>query len=652
MTNRLKWMRGTCLLLFLVVSLQQVAPQARDFTVVWSPRITDVGDAQSASYQSLQALLQLLPTIQYDVQPTDSLDKIIRTHFLVSASFHNAYQLYFERVISLNSGLPNRMLKPGDVIVLPSGPTFYATRLSEQHLTPIVQNSVLSSLYKSAYSTQSSSMATTIARRDLSRFTGLKSGAAADAVDDALFSQGIAPAIAAKPGKWSAEPLVQTYNLSITSKDAQGTFATLLKATPQIVYPRIVPMAAPVSVTCQPQQCSTCSNLLEVPPGTDTSRARVLVADTGEALAIPSSNVIDVGDGPNTDDSPDSHGTFVFSEIAAPTPAFAALSGILPLGQVFSAKVAHKAPDGSVSFSIQDIITAWQNFGTSMHNDPNAAYTSIVNLSAAGTLPADVAKQIAPQLPPADNILVVAAAGDRPNAIDPVEQLFGKLSTEDANLIVVGATGQNGKIASYSNYNATHVQLFERGDCVCGNPGQLDGTSQAAPIVAAAAAILASARPDWNAYQVKWRLISTGSYVPDLHGMGILGTVDLQAALTKAIIVRTTSGSPPLMTVGQITFDSGWNAAFGSTTLLSSDMPLLRLFDPRIVNQAVCFTALQWMNFVEQDICVPPAATIYFPTQNGSAGSLRADQLSDLILPIPSDRDSSSGPLTIQFAPN
>jgi hypothetical protein len=84
----------------------------------------------------------------------------------------------------------------------------------------------------------------------------------------------------------------------------------------------------------------------------------------------------------------------------------------------------------------------------------------------------------------------------------------------------------------------TNLDMFATGSCVCGygkrdqdEYDQLYGTSQATPIVASAAAILADEHPDWDAQHVKWRLISTTDLQDDLYKNGKGGALNFRAAM-------------------------------------------------------------------------------------------------------------------------
>src|SRR5665213_4076725 len=142
------------------------------------------------------------------------------------------------------------------------------------------------------------------------------------------------------------------------------------------------------------------------------------------------------------------------------------------------------------------------------------AQTRVINLSVFGgqVLSLDNSTPMSPPIP--SGMLIVAAAGNNGTEDLPKLQAFARYSNGNVPIIIVGALGTDGKPASYSNFDSEYVQLFAPGDCVCGGPGQIDGTSQATPFVTVAAAAVAASHPDWSPMWVMWRLLSTADH-PD-----------------------------------------------------------------------------------------------------------------------------------------
>jgi len=150
---------------------------------------------------------------------------------------------------------------------------------------------------------------------------------------------------------------------------------------------------------------------------------------------------------------------------------------------------------------------------------------------------------------PNHGILYVAAAGNDYGLDITNRILFAKENDSTKDLMIVGALdGEQKTKADYSNFNPARVDLFAPGTCVCGlgkasrgNTGQINGTSQATPIVSAAAALLASDHPEWLPAQIKWRLISTSAFIEEFDGYSAGGVLDLQEAMKTTFRLKTSS---------------------------------------------------------------------------------------------------------------
>lgn len=124
------------------------------------------------------------------------------------------------------------------------------------------------------------------------------------------------------------------------------------------------------------------------------------------------------------------------------------------------------------------------------------------------------------------------------------------------NLIVVGASTPDGRVASFSNYGAENVDLLAPGEDIRSTApdGEYDtaqGTSLAAPVVSGIAAVLRSFYPDLTAREVRNILIRTAAHFQDdempapgksktprmIPGREVClggGILDAQAALSEA----------------------------------------------------------------------------------------------------------------------
>jgi len=123
-------------------------------------------------------------------------------------------------------------------------------------------------------------------------------------------------------------------------------------------------------------------------------------------------------------------------------------------------------------------------------------------------------------------VLVVASAGNDALAINETNRFFGQAL---GNTITVAALAQSGSRASFSNFMPStgnlEIALAAPGVDILtgvgsdGRPNIASGTSFATPMVAAAAAIVRSIKPDLTAAQIKQLLIETAaSRVPSADG--------------------------------------------------------------------------------------------------------------------------------------
>lgn len=117
-------------------------------------------------------------------------------------------------------------------------------------------------------------------------------------------------------------------------------------------------------------------------------------------------------------------------------------------------------------------------------------------------------------------------------------------------MISVGASDQNDQPASFSNYGAKTVHLFAPGVDILslsGNNGTLvlEGTSMSTPIVAGAAALVWSVRPNMTALQMKALLINSVARVPALNGKCVSGgRLDLGRAFQELGPVTPATPTP------------------------------------------------------------------------------------------------------------
>jgi thermitase len=132
-------------------------------------------------------------------------------------------------------------------------------------------------------------------------------------------------------------------------------------------------------------------------------------------------------------------------------------------------------------------------------------------------------------------VLIVVAAGN--DGADLAADPSYPASFDDTNIISVAATTADDTLASFSNYDATGVDLAAPGDSIFSTyPTSgykvLSGTSMAAPFVTAAAAMLRAKDPSASYSQIRQRLLAGVDPLPALQGKTATGgRLDLDRAL-------------------------------------------------------------------------------------------------------------------------
>ena len=349
--------------------------------------------------------------------------------------------------------------------------------------------------------------------------------------------------------------------------------------------------------TCTAKDCTKCSQLLNYVPVASPLKGKLLLADTGVDSDVlsplglyyapiknpltdqkdPSSrSLADPQDVPQpetptnlldfSDPSSDHHGTFIYGEIVNGAGGG---GGLLPAGSVDFARVTVPQPYPYLyGISVRHVVASMHRFVSDNLSPKSGGYTWIASFSFGGDVKDVEQSQLG--LIQTSHILYVVAAG---NVLPESNTRSGPQSTETEtqklerqkkerligenyvypkfngplnNLLVVGALNSGDHLASYSKISPYVVDIFARGSCVCGGHGKMDndrselyGTSQAAPLAAAAALILGDHKPTWTAQQIKWRLISTSDFQDDLFVNGIGGKLNLAAALDyRSLITR------------------------------------------------------------------------------------------------------------------
>ena len=231
-------------------------------------------------------------------------------------------------------------------------------------------------------------------------------------------------------------------------------------------------------------------------------------------------------DGDPTDPQTDrSHGTFVASQIVY-DPDAPHVYGLAPDVRVMPVRALGPSGGGTAGV-IGAILYAVQNgadvinmsLGTGPSSQPNARYEEGYRQVFAYAA--------------RNGVLIVTAAGN--DTADSRTTYTYPAAVQADNALSVAALSIDGRLAPFSNHGP-RVDLAAPGASILGYQaarGGLsvkDGTSMAAPYVAAAAAMLWSQHPDWGPGDVKERLVRTVTRVPGLDVQSG-GTVNLDAAM-------------------------------------------------------------------------------------------------------------------------
>ncbi|PID21746.1 hypothetical protein CSV61_08580 [Sporosarcina sp. P3] len=226
------------------------------------------------------------------------------------------------------------------------------------------------------------------------------------------------------------------------------------------------------------------------------------------------------------------HGTAVSGVIAASSGNGIGITGIAGSYDVkiLPLKVSHLSGSSYVSDSIRAIDYAIER------------KVDVINMSL-GNDQSSILEQNAVQRAVRAGITVVASAGNEALEGNPVNY-----PASYPEVISVGATDQQNRRASFSNYNS-YVDVVAPGvgvytTALTNTYKQASGTSFSSPIVAGAAALVKSLQPDASPAQVKAYLEGTamdlGQPGKDTHyGAGLLNLEELNDKLLPAVVPVT-----------------------------------------------------------------------------------------------------------------
>jgi subtilase family protein len=266
------------------------------------------------------------------------------------------------------------------------------------------------------------------------------------------------------------------------------------------------------------------------------------VVDSGAQLDHPDLQLVAGYDYVADDDTPSDgsgHGTQVAGIVAAANNTLGS-TGTAPDARVMPLKILDSTNSGNSSTSATALA------------DAGDLGLRVVNASYGWTQFSNAEETAIRQHP---NTLYVVAAGNSSKNVD-VNAVY-PCAYNDANVLCVGASDQNDARAvvdpnnpssSLSNYGPTGVDLFAPGMNIAtasrlSKYVYVSGTSMAAPMVSAAAAMLFSYNPGLTVDQVKQALISSADHPAALSGLSVSGGRLNAAAALRA--VGATDPPPP-----------------------------------------------------------------------------------------------------------
>ena len=256
--------------------------------------------------------------------------------------------------------------------------------------------------------------------------------------------------------------------------------------------------------------------------------------------AYPSIGV-DEGDGSaGPDNEPQDnhgHGTHVAGTVAAQRDNNEGIAGVAPGARIMPLRALGSNGRGS-SIAIAEAFDYAGKMGV-----------RVVNASLGG--PGLDQTQLAAIQAHPNTLYVIAAANDNVNNdVTP----YGPCALPAANIMCVGASDENDRRASFSNYGATSVDVFAPGTAILSTHispayAYLQGTSMASPNAAGVAALVLSARPGAGALDIKSAIMASTEAKPDLAGKSVTGgRVNADRAVMGALAGAPVNVTPPVIT--------------------------------------------------------------------------------------------------------
>lgn len=255
----------------------------------------------------------------------------------------------------------------------------------------------------------------------------------------------------------------------------------------------------------------------------------------------------------NNDNDPmddNGHGTHVAGVIGAAGNNATGISGVNWRIQIMPLKFLNRYGSGSMSNAIRALNYAVNN-GAAVSNNSyggggfyQAFYNAIANARARGHI-------------------FVAAAGNSSLNADARPQYPASYNLD--NIVSVAATDSLDRLASFSNYGASSVDLGAPGVSIYSTLpnnryGYMSGTSMASPFVAGAIAMVRELHPDWTYRQVIQQVLSTTDSLASLAGKTVSGgRLDLGRAIGAGGGSGETTGGP---VVNSATFSGSTSGTF------------------------------------------------------------------------------------------
>ena len=250
----------------------------------------------------------------------------------------------------------------------------------------------------------------------------------------------------------------------------------------------------------------------------------------------------------------DGHGTHVAGTIAAVGNNGVGMVGVSWNSSILPVKVLGDDGTGSLS----DVIDAI-NYITALRQ----AGVNVVAINASlGSYGFSQVEADAVAAAGQTGIIFVAAAGNDANNNDGPFSLYPASHADDL-IISVAATDRSNRLASFSNYGVTSVDISAPGVAIYstlpgGTYGFQQGTSMAAPHVAGAVAILASAFPNARASEIRDAILD--SAVPSASLANRVATGGLLNVAAALDMLRGRTGISGMVVRGEeITVESVWD---------------------------------------------------------------------------------------------